>query len=138
MAVSITVAETLRAVRAGSAQDETDEITRLLAVATQIVEDQPDAPPAIQNEAAVRIVGYLYDQPAAGAINFTNALRNSGAAALLRPYREIGAGLIGGASASTPSGTVPAGSGLPDLPATGFFVLAVDDGELAWLTFPKP
>ena len=88
MAVSLT-AEALRdALRLTDSPEETAQATRLLTSATATVERRaPDAPGAIQNEAAIRVAGYLYDQPTAGmAERYGNAWRNSGAASLVFPW----------------------------------------------------
>ncbi len=65
-------------------------ITRLAAAAQALVQKYaPDAPPEIMAEAVVRIAGYLYDAPPAGAAQrYANAYVNSGAAALLNPWIE--------------------------------------------------
>lgn len=82
---------------------------RLLPVVTEMVERYaPDAPTAVQDEAAIRCAGYLADQPAdarrsetTGAVSTSwaathiSALRHSGAMALLSPYKARRAGAIG-------------------------------------------
>ena len=46
-----------------------------------------DAPESVKDEACIRMVGYLYDQPTTGRRDsYANAWRNSGAAALLAPW----------------------------------------------------
>ena len=94
MAVTLTVAELAAAIRLGSSAEETDQATRLLAyVATAVTKHAPDAPDVVQNEAAIRLAGYLFDQPNAGrGVGYADALRNSGAAAILLPYRVHRAG----------------------------------------------
>lgn len=94
MAVTITAAELAAAIRLGDSAQETAEVTRLLATATAIVtKHAPDAPDAIQNEAVIRIAGYLYDAPgAASGAGYADAMRNSGAGSLLLPYRVHRAG----------------------------------------------
>ena len=89
MAVTITVAQLAAAMRVGNTTVETAEVTRLLAYATEAVtKHAPDAPDVVQNEAVVRLAGYLFDQPFAGSGGrYANALRNSGAAAILLKYR---------------------------------------------------
>ena len=48
------------------------------------------------NEAAIRLAGYLFDQPNAGrGLSFANAGRNSGAWAILLPFRVHRAGSFG-------------------------------------------
>ena len=97
MAVTLTVADLLAALRMGDSDAETAEGTRLLAFATlAITKHAPAAPDPVQNEAAIRLCGYLFDQPfATGGTTFANAGRNSGAWAVLLPYRVHRAGLIG-------------------------------------------
>ena len=82
---------------------------RLLAVATNLVERfAPDAPDAIQNEAAIRCAGWLVETPAGGIRSETTgdvrtgfdsagslgALRHSGAMGLLSPWKIRRAGAI--------------------------------------------
>ena len=96
MAVTITVADLRAALRLGDSTEETAEVTRLLAYATEAVTKHvPTAPDAVHNEAVVRLAGYLFDSPFAGRrAEFANALRNSGAAAILLPYRIHRAGRV--------------------------------------------
>ena len=100
MAVTLTVAALSQSIRLGGSGEETEQATRLLAYATEAISRHlgtayEDAPEAILNEAAIRLAGYLYDQPTAptGA-GHTNALRNSGAAAMLLAYRVHRAGSV--------------------------------------------
>ena len=97
MAVTLTVAQLVAALKLGSTTEETAEATRLLATATEIVtKHAPDAPDAIQNEAVIRVAGYLFDAPtAARGAGYGDILRNSGALALLLPYRVHRAGTTG-------------------------------------------
>ena len=89
MAVDLTVAQLSNALRLGDTAEELEIVTRLLGVASALVSVYaPNAPDAIANEAAVRLAGYLFDQPTAPArSSHANALRNSGAAALLASWR---------------------------------------------------
>ena len=107
MAVTLTVADLLSALRLGQTPEETAQGVRLLAYATAAIEQHAlSAPTAISNEAAIRLAGYLFDQPFAGrGPVYSNALRNSGAAAMLLPYRVHRAGPVAGsvAPAATPS-----------------------------------
>ena len=102
MAVTLTATDLASAIRIGSSAEETAQATRLLAYATEAISRHlgtayDDAPEAILNEAAIRLAGYLYDQPtAAGGASFANALRNSGAAAMLLAYRMHRAGSVRG------------------------------------------
>ena len=94
MAVTITVAELQAALRLGDTAEETAEVTRLLAyVSEAITQHAPDAPDVAHNEAARRLAGYLFDQPESSrGMAYANALRNSGAARMLLPYRIHRAG----------------------------------------------
>ena len=86
MAVTLTVAELLAALRLGDSQEETAEVMRLLAYATEAVtKHAPDASETAMNEAVRRLGGYLFDMPEAGRGDaYANAMRNSGAAELGR------------------------------------------------------
>ena len=56
----------------------------------------PTAPDAIHNEAFVRLCGWLYDaDPSGSTPGGPSALRSSGAAAILAPYKVRRAGRIG-------------------------------------------
>ena len=70
---------------------------RLRPVAVAVIERYaPDAPDAVKDEAAVRVAGYLLDQPPAPAGDgHAAALRNSGAAALVSQWRVRRAGVVG-------------------------------------------
>ena len=94
MAVTLTVEELTTALRLGDTVEETNEATRLLAYATEAVtKHAPYASDVAHNEAAIRVAGYLFDQPfAARGDSYANALRNSGAATMLLPYRIHRAG----------------------------------------------
>ena len=127
MAVSITVAELAAAIRLGSSTEETAQATRLLALATQVVtKHAANAPDAVQNEAAIRVAGYLFDAPqAAQGAGYADILRNSGAAALLLPYRVHRAGSTKAAIAAAQS------VASPDNPVTNVSVA----GGLLTVTF---
>ena len=94
MAVTLTAAQLATAIRVGDSADETTQVTRLLATATaMVVKHAPNAPDAIQDEAVIRLAGYLYDAPQSpGGSNFAAIGRNSGAWALLLPWRVHRAG----------------------------------------------
>ncbi len=96
MAVSLTAVEVRAVLRLSDTPEETAQATRLLAYATEAVTRHAhDAPDAAHNKAAIRLAGYLYDQPTASTgAGHTNALRNSGAAAMLLPYRVHRAGSV--------------------------------------------
>ncbi len=106
MAVSITAAELSEA----SGIDDETVAERLLPVATALVERfAPSAPEAVQNEAVVRFSGYMHlSSGSYGALRRTEVgsvqleyqsnaglgFRNSGAGALLGPWRGRRAGAI--------------------------------------------
>ena len=94
MAVTITVSALAAALRVGDTTEEAAEVTRLLAYASEaVVKHAPDASDVVHNEALIRLSGYLFDQPNAGrGVAYAHALRNSGAAAILLPYRVHRAG----------------------------------------------
>ena len=106
MAVTINPTELAAAVDGGV---DATTATRLLAVARALVDRYAfEAPEPIANEAAIRVVGYLLDQPAAALRTQTvgpltveietarqSALRHSGAMAMLSPWKIRRAGAIG-------------------------------------------
>ena len=94
MSVTITADALRDALRVGETAEETAEVTRLLAYATEAVQKYaPDAPTATANEAVVRLSGYLFDAPNTSArAGYADALRNSGAASMLSVYRVHRAG----------------------------------------------
>ena len=113
MSVTISIDEVKRAIRIGDGADETAEVGRLLALATIIVQDYaPQAPGALQDEAAIRLIGYLYDQPTLSRPGqYSAAIRNCGMASLLSQYRAIRAGGIGAAPGTGAGGAIlPPGS----------------------------
>ena len=104
MAVSLSVADLESAAGLTSAQ-----ATRLLPVATALVEQYaPSAPSEVQNEAVIRVCGFMRQAPSGlrkvGAssldIEYDVAgqkapLRNSGALSILSPFKKRRAGAIG-------------------------------------------
>ena len=124
------------------------QIERLLAFAKITIEQAaPSAPDEIHNEACIRIVGYLFDQPfATPSVGYANAYRNSGAAAILQNYRSIGVGVAdsntivpsgtgGGGSQPSGGGDSGGGSPLPAIPVTGEFVLEARQQVLLWTEY---
>ena len=101
MAVTLDVAGLTNATRLGDSAEEVAEATRLLAYVTEAIsrhlgDAYEAAPEVIVNEAAIRLAGYLFDQPNAGrGVSFANAGRNSGAWAILLPFRVHRAGSTG-------------------------------------------
>jgi len=81
--------------------EEIATLTRLVAVAAAHAERwAPNAPEAILNEAVIRMAGYLYDSPTAHAGNYAGAFSRSGAEAVLAPWRNHRAGVLGGGPAA--------------------------------------
>ena len=90
--MALTNASLAEAIRADTA---TAARLRLVVVAA-VLKYAPEAPEAIRDEAGTRLAGYLLDAPpAAPGDGYANALRNSGAEALLAPWRIRRAGAIG-------------------------------------------
>ena len=89
MAVTATVSDVARSIRAVDSTDVTAELTALLDYATaEVTRIAPNAPDVVHNRAAISIVGYIYDRPTAGRMTiYSNSIRNSGAGAMLLPYR---------------------------------------------------
>ena len=91
------------------------ELTRLAGVADAFIADYASmAPEGVRDEAKRLMVGYLYDgpdfNPGGTGLLYVNAFRNSGAQALLSPWRVRRAGLIGPAGAA--GAGAAAGTGL--------------------------
>ena len=89
MAVRATVGDVARAIRAVVSPDVTAEFTDLLAYASaEVKRIAPSAGYRVHDRAATAIVGYLYDRSTAGrGMDYANVVRNSGAGAMLLPYR---------------------------------------------------
>ena len=96
MAVTITGVKLRAALRLSASDIELAESARLLEYATAaVLKHAPDAPTVVHNEAVVRLCGYLFDQPfASRSAAYAHALRNSGAAAIMLPYRVRRAGSV--------------------------------------------
>ena len=96
MAVTLTVNDVAAGLRiivdpAGPVEEPYATILcRSLGVATALIEGRaPNADEVIQNQAAIRICGWLYDEPPNGhRSGGTSAWYDSGAAALLAPQVE--------------------------------------------------
>ena len=118
MAVNITVAALASAIRVGDSAEETAQVARLLEYATTTIarhlgDEYAVTPEAIVNEAVVRIVGYLFDQPTASrGAAFSNSLRNSGAARMLLPYVIHRAGAVPNGAATADPLPADTGGGL--------------------------
>ena len=124
MAISITRAQLAARMRLGRTQTELDETDELLAEATAaVLRLAPNAPDSIHNAAVWRFCAYAYDRPFASAdTRFSNALRNSGAASALLPYREHRLGLTGADAAGTSTATA-AGNAVTGIAIVGGNIL---------------
>ena len=128
MAITLTQTQLSAAIRLGDNAEEIAEASRLLAFTTEAISRHlgaayEAAPEVIVNEAAIRLAGYLFDQPNAGrGLSFANAGRNSGAWTMLLPYRVHRAGSTGEAVAAA-----QAAMGTPGNPVTG---VIIDSGDL--------
>lgn len=90
--------------RAVSSEAQLAEATRLLPVARSIVTRYaPDAPESVANEAIIRIVGYYAEARYGGFVSnetkippatHAAAFRNSGAMALISPFKRRRAGRV--------------------------------------------
>ena len=94
--MTLTEAALAAALRLGDSVEETAEAARLLSYATAAVaRHAPDASDVAANEAVVRLGAYLFDMPNAGrGVGYADALQNSGARAILLPYRVHRAGNV--------------------------------------------
>ena len=95
MAVTIDVLALAADLKLGDGETALEEpvagtLTRLLATATALVlQYAPSAVDSVHDTSAALVCAYLYDKPTAGPGNrFADAVGNSGAAALLGPYRS--------------------------------------------------
>ena len=102
MAVTRTVSQLAADLRIGDGITEpTGAVAVVLAridatARAMVVDFAPNAPTAIQNEAFVRLAGWLYDaDPSGSTPGGPSALRASGAAAILSPFKIRRAGVIG-------------------------------------------
>ena len=95
MAVTLTAVQLAAALRIGDGatalvEPQAGVINRILASATALVESYaPNAPEAVQNEAVIRVGGFLYDSPPGASMRFANPLGDSGAQALLARFRIV-------------------------------------------------
>ena len=96
MAVTIKRKALCHALRLGDSDAEMAEVERLLTYATTAVTRHVAiCPDEVHNESVCRLAGYLFDQPNAGrGLAYGNAMRNSGAASILLPWRTHRAGII--------------------------------------------
>ena len=135
MAVTLTQIELSAAIRLGDSPEEVAEATRLLAFTTEAISRHlgaayEAAPEVIVNEAAIRLAGYLFDQPNAGrGVSFANAGRYSGSWTLLLPYRVHRAGSTGEAVAAAQEAVGTTSNPVINVAVVGAdLVITFDDG----------
>jgi len=114
----------IRASTAAPAEPILSLVTRLKGLTdAAVARYAPAAPEAVRDEASVLMGGYLWDGPQTqfGGSPSSNALRHSGAASILAPYRVHSAGIIGASQ----------GAGAPVAPGDGALRLpdAAPDAE---------
>ena len=112
MALGITVQELAVAIRVAACPEEALEepdlgiLIRERTVAEAMIEQYADdAPTAVKDEAAVLMVGHLYEMPI-GQRNHGNAMRQSGAMSLLAFWRSPTSAVVGapgGVTTETPT-----------------------------------
>ena len=143
MAISLTQVELSSAIRLGDSAEEVAESTRLLAFATEAIsrhlgDAYEAAPVVVVNEAAIRLAGYLFDQPNAGrGLAFANAGRNSGCWAMLLPFRVHRAGSTGEAVAAAQVAVGSPGNPVTNVAISGGnLVVTFDDGTTRDETLP--
>ena len=143
MALTLTVADLTSAIRLGDSAEEVAEATRLLAYVTEAISRHlgnayEDAPETIVNEAGIRLAGYLFDQPNAGrGLSYANAGRNSGAWAILLPFRVHRAGSTGEAVAAAQQAIGTTVSQVINVAVVGAdLVITFDDGTTRDETLP--
>ena len=97
MAVTLTIDQLAAYIRISDDTEERALAQRLLTVATaMVVKYAPNAPDDIHNQAAAQVVGDMYDRPlSARGGDMSVSLRDSGALAMLTPYRDVAASVIG-------------------------------------------
>lgn len=117
--MALTVAQLAGALRLGDGTTDPAApflaiLTRHLAVGTAMAKKlAPNAPEDVRDEAVVRLAGYMYDAPTAGArSNYAHGWRNSGAASLVEPWVSASAVPIEAAAAEASSSSSPSGPGI--------------------------
>ena len=131
MAVTLSIADLSAALRLGDSAEELKEVTRLHAYASEAVNQYaPDAPENTANEAAVRLAAQLFDQPTSSRGAYANALRVSGAARILMPYRVHRAGSTADAVAIAQGAVGTTGNPVIDVAVSGAeIVVTFADGS---------
>ena len=99
MAIEIDATALANAVRVGDSEAEMARMLSLLSYATATIsrflgDEYDNTPAGVCNEAAIRLVAYVFDQPH-HQMRGQSAMRNSGAMAMLCPWRVHRAGKVG-------------------------------------------
>ena len=143
MALTLTQAELSAALRLGDSAEEIAEATRLLAFVTEAIarhlgDAYDTAPETIVAEAGIRLAGYLFDAPNAGrGLSFANAGRNSGAWAILLPFRVHRAGSTGEAVAAAQEAMGTPGNQVTGVMVdSGYLVVTLADGSVTRQALP--
>ena len=139
MAVTLTITQLLASMRLGDSAEELAEATRLLDYSTEAVTHYaPDAPNTAQNEAVIRLASQMFDQPTATRGAYSNAMRNSGAARILMPYRIHRAGSTEDAIAVAQGAIGTPGNPVVDVDiSAGELVITFNDGTTETHTLPS-
>ena len=99
--MAVTLPDLLEAISVVDNAVNRKKVMRISAAVVDLIRDySPDAPDSIKDQAMVQCVGYIYESPSSAPArqNFANAMANSGAHAMLAPWRTHQAGVIGGSS----------------------------------------
>ena len=135
--MALTVDQLREALRAGDSLEEKTQVARLLAFCTGEVERIAiTAPATAKNEAIIRAAGYLYDMPSITGLAQANAMRNSGALAILLPYRVHRAGTIGEAVTMAQDSGSPGNPVISITIAGNQLVVTYADGNITTETLP--
>ena len=142
-APTITVAEALVAIRVHTSVSEVAQpaveatAAELFPASVALVDrwqGRSDVPADILNAAVVRAFGYLWDSDPSIPRRDSAVMVQSGAAALIGPFKVRRAGLIGNESGPVP----PESASVPPQPGDGTYILQSVNGELTWVRFPSP
>ena len=111
--MAVTVQQLYEGIRAGVGAPTgvlLTDVTRILAYANEAVRQYAaDAPESVKDMAVLQIGQYLYDAPVAARRSPANVLSESGAWAMLAPYREHRAVVLGDVAAAAERGGVGGG-----------------------------
>ena len=134
------------ALRIGDAPEEVAQATRIRTYAYTAIERHVNfvtIPDEVRDEAAVRLGGYLYDQPHAGRSgSYANSMRNSGAAFILAPYVKHRLGIAEAMDEEEETTTPPAMPAVVTVTGvdivSGELVVTFSDGTSTTTPLPVP